>query len=178
MGVIRTLHHRCNAICTSEETILAELEQLKNILSISGYSCSSLDVATTVRPSRPLTSHSKSKENTYIPEWSVALPYVAPTTKAVAKNICKTRIQVHIPPTNTNGSKLVHLKDPVDKVDKAGVVNKVECNEISDKSQSDKSENKTFKHVSISSYYFHCHYYCFNNSYNNNNNHHYYYYYY
>ena len=49
LGVIRTLHHRCQAICSSEEAKLAELDHLKKVLTVSGYTKSAWQTATTPR---------------------------------------------------------------------------------------------------------------------------------
>ena len=96
------------------------------ILSIRGYTRSAWDVATTVRLSRPQTSHQRDKTSS--PKGSVTLTYIGPTTEAILRNIRKTGVQVHIRPTKIIRSKIIHPKYPVDKLDKAGLVQKIECN--------------------------------------------------
>ena len=51
LGVIRTLHHRCNTICSSEEAKLREIDHLKKVLSVSGYTMSAWVTAT--KPKAP-----------------------------------------------------------------------------------------------------------------------------
>ena len=46
LGVIRTLHHRCKTICSSDEAKSNEIEHLKKVLSISGYTKSAWSTAT------------------------------------------------------------------------------------------------------------------------------------
>ena len=46
LGIIRTLHHRCNTICSSEEAKLREIDHLKKVLSVSGYTKSAWVTAT------------------------------------------------------------------------------------------------------------------------------------
>ena len=60
---------------------------------------------------------------------SISLPYVGPVTEAIARNIRKTGVQVHLKPTNTIRSRLVHPKDKLGKLEQAGVVYKISCND-------------------------------------------------
>ena len=66
-------------------------------------------------------------EKTY--KGSVTLPYVGPVSEAVARYIRKTGVQVHLRPTNTLRAKLVHPKDKVERLQQAGVVYKIKCND-------------------------------------------------
>ena len=50
LGVIRTLRHRCDVICSTEEAKLQELEHLKKVLSVSGYTKTSWDIACREKP--------------------------------------------------------------------------------------------------------------------------------
>ena len=124
LGVIRTLHHRCETLCSSEESKLQELDHLRRVLSVSGYTKSAWVTATkqrTPRPRRTTPGTTPSRTG------SVTLPYVGPVTEAVARNIRKTGIKVHLRPTNTIRQRLVHPKDKLDKMDQAGVVYKIQC---------------------------------------------------
>ena len=73
LGVIRTLHHRCQAICSSEEAKLAELDHLKKVLTVSGYTKSAWQTATTPRPQQKQQQHTNSRYR-----GSITLPYVVP----------------------------------------------------------------------------------------------------
>ena len=46
LGVIRTLHHRAQILCTTEEAKINEIEHLQRVLSISGYTKSAWVTAT------------------------------------------------------------------------------------------------------------------------------------
>ena len=48
-------------------------------------------------------------------------------TEALAKRIRKAGVAVHLKPTNTIRSRLVHPKDKIDKLDKCGLVYKIDC---------------------------------------------------
>ena len=124
LGVIRTLHHRCQTLCSSEEAKLQELEHLKRVLSASGYTRSAWNTATAQRNTQRSTP---SPSATYV--GSVCLPYAGPVSEALARNIRKYGVQVHMKPTNTIRQKLVHPKDKVDKLEQAGVVYKISCND-------------------------------------------------
>ena len=57
----------------------------------------------------------------------VILPYIGPTTDAIARVIRKTGIQVHSRPYNTIRNRLVHPKDKIKNDEKAGVVYHIKC---------------------------------------------------
>ena len=127
LGVVKTLIHRCNTICSTEETKTKELEHLQKVLAVSGYPKSAWKAATAANPPRlphrPHTTDGKTYKG------SVTLPYVGPVSEAVARYIRKTGVQVHLRPTNTLRAKLVHPKDSVDRLQQAGVVYKIKCND-------------------------------------------------
>ena len=50
LGLIRTIHHRCLMLCSTEDSKLKELDHLKRVLSISGYTKSAWATATNPRP--------------------------------------------------------------------------------------------------------------------------------
>ena len=125
LGVIRTLHHRCNMICTTEEEKMKEIDHLKKVLSISGYTRSAWMAAThrnTPTPSSPSDPSDKNKPKGYI-----TLPYVGNTSDAIARVIRKAGIQVHLRPYNRLRDKLVHPKDKVSNEEKTGVVYHIKC---------------------------------------------------
>ena len=86
LGVIRTLHHRCNMICSTEEDKLNEINHLKKVLSISGYTKSAWHTATHSKVRSP-TQESKNNENK--PKGYITLPYVGSMTDAIARVIGK-----------------------------------------------------------------------------------------
>ena len=124
LGVIRTLYHRCQTICSNEELKLAELDHLKKVLTVSGYTKAAWHTATTPRPQRQETPHSNPR-----PKSSITLPYVGPVTQAIARNIRKAGVAVHTKPFNTIRSRLVHPKDKIDTLDQAGAVYQIGCDD-------------------------------------------------
>lgn len=108
-GVIRTLHHRCQNLYSSEEAKIKELDHLKKVLTVSGYSKAAWNTAVSNKPTSSPQRHSTSMPSAF--KGSVTLPYVGPATEAVARNVRKTDITVHIKPANTIRNKLVHPKD-------------------------------------------------------------------
>ena len=127
LGVIRTLHHRCQTLCSNEDLKLAEIEHLKKVLSVSGYTKSAWETAT--KSSSPDSPLSRDTTSSVPNKGSITLPYVGPATDAVARNIRKTGVKVHIKPANTIRSKLVHPKDKINTLDQAGVVYRIQCND-------------------------------------------------
>ena len=125
LGVIRTLHHRCMTLCSTEDLKLQELEHLQKVLTVSGYTKAAWNTATGF--SKPAAT-SVNKAST-VHKGSISLPYVGPVTEAIARNIRKTGVQVHLKPTNTIRSRLVHPKDKLGKLEQAGVVYKISCND-------------------------------------------------
>ena len=57
----------------------------------------------------------------------ITLPYVGYCSDAIARRIRKAGVAVHMKPTNTIRSRLVHPKDKIPKDQKCGVVYHVEC---------------------------------------------------
>ena len=129
LGVVKTLIHRCHTICSTEEAKIKELEHLQKVLAVSGYPKSAWKTATAANPPR-LPHRLHTADRTF--KGSVSLPYVGPVSEAVARYIRKAGVQVHLRPTNTIRAKLVHPKDKVDRLDQAGVVYKIQCNDCPD----------------------------------------------
>ena len=125
LGVIRTLYHRCQTICSEEDLKLQELEHLKKVLSVSGYTRSAWETATTPREptedgyNRPERSH----------KGSVSIPYVGPMSEAIARNLRKAGVAVHMKPCNTIRQRLVHPKDKLPLLDQSGAVYKIKCDD-------------------------------------------------
>ena len=121
LGVIRTLFHRCNTICSSEENKLKEIQHLQKVLSISGYTKSAWSVAT--RKNRTKVP----QQNTIKPKGSIILPYVGHVSDAITRVLRKAGVTVHLRPYNTIRSKLVHPKDKINKQEQSGVVYYIQC---------------------------------------------------
>ena len=141
LGVIKTLYHRCNTICTTQENKLREIEHLQKVLSISGYTRSAWVTAT--RPKRKIATPPKKERNT---KGSITLPYVGNMSNAIARIIRKAGVQVHLRPHNTVRSHLVHPKDKIKKEDKAGVVYHIQCSEC-DSHYIEETERKLKKRI-------------------------------
>ncbi len=124
LGVIRTLHHRCQTICSDQTSKDQEVEHLKKVLSVSGYTKAAWTTALTPRAPKvdkdPTTSPSKG---------SVTLPYVGHLSDSIARVLRKSGVSVHMKPFNTIRGRLVHPKDKVDPKDKTGVVYHITCSD-------------------------------------------------
>ena len=110
LGVIRTLHHRCNTICSSEEAKLREIDHLKKVLSVLGYTKSAWVTAT--KPKAPTVPQDPSTTRY---RGSITLPYVGHLTDAICRTIRKAGVSLHLKLYNTIQSRLVHPKDKVPK---------------------------------------------------------------
>ena len=114
LGVIRTLTHRANTICSSDSAIDKEMDHLKEVLSISGYQKWSWDHIS----SRKVTPH-PAVENQQRRKGHVTIPYVQGVTEALSRKIRKTGVSVHPKLVNTIRSQLVAPKDKTQKLDKS-----------------------------------------------------------
>ena len=124
LGVIKTLHHRCNTICSSEEDKLKEIQHLKKVLSFSGYTRSAWVTATRPHKSNPPSQRKERKI-----KGSITLPYIGNISNTISRIIRKAGVQVHLRPYNTIRGHLVHPKDKITKGDKAGVVYHIKCSD-------------------------------------------------
>ena len=122
LGVIRTLHHRCQTICSDPKAKKAETLHLKKVLSVSGYTKGAWDTA--LQPKTPKVAQDPNRNPS---KGSVTLPYVGHLSDAVARVLRKSGVSVHMKPYNTLRSKLVHPKDKVEPKDKTGVVYHIKC---------------------------------------------------
>ena len=124
LGVIRTLHHRCQTLCSTEESKLEELEHLKKVLTISGYTQAAWRTATGKKNAR--TRPPQQQTSTGL-KGSITLPYVPAVSDALARNIRKAGVAVHLKPINTIRSRLVRPKDKIDKLEQSGCVYHIKC---------------------------------------------------
>ena len=112
-------------LCSTEDLKLQELEHPQKVLTVSGYTKAAWNTATGF--SKPAVTSVNTASTVY--KGSISLPYVGPVTEAIARNIRKTGVQVHLRPTNTIRSRLVHPKDKLGTLEQAGVVYKIACND-------------------------------------------------
>ena len=127
LGVIRTLRHRCETICSTEEAKLLELEHLKKVLSVSGYTKTSWDIASRPKPPAAPRDPPETRKKGHI-----TLPYVGHVSDALARTIRKTGVAVHMKPYNNIRSHLVRPKDKVKKEDKPGVIYHIQCGDCAE----------------------------------------------
>ena len=142
LGVVRTLNHRCQSICSSEEARNKEREHLKKVLSVSGYTKSAWITANRPRNPTVPTDPSKTKN-----KGSITLPYVGHATDAIARVLRKSGITVHMKPYNSIRSRLVHPKDKIPMEEKAGLVYMIQCGDCNAKylGETERKLNKRIK---------------------------------
>lgn len=122
LGVIRTLTHRANTVCSTEKARQEELSHLKKVLSISKYPKWAWDAPggkSKQPPPRKQTPGGK--------KGHITLPYIRGLSEALNRTIRKAGIQVHTRPINTLRGRLVSPKDKCPKLDTAGVVYHIKC---------------------------------------------------
>ena len=127
LGVVSTLYHRCMVLCSEEDSKIKEIEHLKKVLSVSGYTKATWNTATAARD--PTSRKNPTTADTNRTKGSISLPYVGPMTEAIARNIRRAGVTTHIRPFNTIRGRLVHPKDKLDRLDQAGVVYRIACND-------------------------------------------------
>jgi hypothetical protein len=127
LGVIRTLTHRADTICSTENYKKEELEHLKTVLSVSGYQKWAWDTPASKKTTpHPSTNHATASKG------HITMPYVSGVTEALSRKIRKLGVTVHPKPMNTIRSKLVAPKDKTDIMDKSGVIYKIQCKDCSE----------------------------------------------
>lgn len=126
LGVIRTLRHRCEQLCSTEEAKLKELDHVKTVLSVSGYTRHAWDAVSRPKPGRS-TPESTNKGKSH--GRSITLPYFGPASHTLARHIRKAGVPVHMTPYNTLRSRLVHPKDKVEYKEKVNTVYRLQCND-------------------------------------------------
>ena len=109
---------------SSEEAKLREIDHLKKVLSVSGYTKSAWVTAT--KPKAPTVPQDPSTTRY---RGSITLPYVGHLTDAICRTIRKAGVSVHLKSYNTIWSRLVHPKDKVPKDERAGVVHQIQCSD-------------------------------------------------
>jgi regulator of replication initiation timing len=126
LGVIRTLKHRANTIVSEEEDLKTELQHVKKVLSVSGYTKWTWQAP----GSRKKTPH-PSSDNSTKPKGHVTLPYISGITEVIARKMRNVGIRTHSKPHTTIRSLLVAPKDRDDPMDTSGVVYHLKCNDCS-----------------------------------------------
>ena len=124
LGVIRTLTHRANTICSTDNSKKEELDHIKKVLSVSGYRKWTWDIP----GAKKIVTHPAAERQTPS-KGHVSIPYVSGVSEALSRKIRKLGVCVHSKPTNTIRSQLVAPKDKTNKMDKSGVIYKIECRE-------------------------------------------------
>ena len=123
LGVIRTLKNRVTTHCSTPQAKAAEESHIKHVLSISGYTKWSWQVA-----------QAKKKQNRAPPDKStnkrkgyVVLPYCAGTSEALARKFRNAGVAAHHRPYMTTRRLIVAPKDPTPISDQAGVIYRINC---------------------------------------------------
>ena len=106
LGIVRTLTHRARTLTSEDEDLQSEMDHLKKVLSISGYSKWSWDTPAS-RKSNPHPSKNSSRKTV----GHVTLPYVGGISETLSRKMQAAGISVHFRPNNTLKQNLVSLKD-------------------------------------------------------------------
>ncbi len=124
LGVIRTLVHRCATICKDRESRTQETQNLKEVLSVSGYTKKPWKVAS---GSCPRTCSSDPVSSGFDIKGSVVIPYVGQVSDQIARLFCSRGVMTHIHPYNTIRACLVRPKDRLSMEEQAGLVYSIKC---------------------------------------------------
>ncbi len=97
LGVIRTLVHHSNTICSNEAAQDYEINHVRKVLSVSGCSKKAWKVASTpnTRSEHPSPDVSRGTKG------SVTIPYVGKVTDNIARLFRQAGVTTHIRPYNT-----------------------------------------------------------------------------
>ncbi len=113
MGVIRTLAHRANTIITEDNDKEEEVQHIKKVFSIAGYS----KWVWQAPRSKKLHPHLNQRDHTR-PKGHVTIPYVQGITEPISRLIGKAGVTAHTKPHATIRKLLAVPKDrdkPEDK---------------------------------------------------------------
>ena len=121
LGVIRTLTHRANSLCSTVTNKNKELEHLQKVLTISEYPKWIWKFPSSKKTPRERITRMSS------PKGHLTLPYVGGVTEAISRKMRKYGVTVHTRPYHTLRSSLVKPKDKIKKCNKTGVVYNIKC---------------------------------------------------
>ena len=121
LGVIRTLSHRAQKIPSTDRAKDKELAHIKKSLTICNYPRWAWELPTSKK------TRSNPRRTMESPKGNVSLPYIEGLSEALSRKIRSAGIRTHIRPVNTIRSILVAPKDPTKKLDQAGVVYHIGC---------------------------------------------------
>ncbi|XP_070543818.1 uncharacterized protein [Ptychodera flava] len=124
MGVVRTLHHRADLICSDPNDRLEEKTHINNALHHCGYPSLAIKQATRTRKK----AHTNSvQRNINQKKVRVTAPYVKNLTE-ILQHIFRTYgMQLHAKPFNTIRQLLVCPKDPTPSKDVCGPIYHIRC---------------------------------------------------
>ncbi len=122
MGIIRTLTHRANTIITEEEDKEEEVQHIKKVFSIAGYSKWAWQA-----PGRRKLNPHPNQRNQLRPKGHVTIHYVQGITEPISRLIRKARVTAHTKPHTTIRKLLVTPKDQNKPEDKCRVVHHLTC---------------------------------------------------
>lgn len=121
LGVIRTLTHRADTLCSTSAAKQQEVAHIRKSLSICHYPRWAWDIPSSRKTTAP-RSHSSQP-----PKGNITLPYIRGLTEALSRKIRSAGVRVHVRPQNTIRSQLVAPKDKTKTLDQAGVVYQIQC---------------------------------------------------
>ena len=117
-GVIRTLRHRSNTVITEMEDKEKEDAHLKRVLSISGYPQWTWQLPSSKTNKSPPTRAIKGV---------ISMPYIQGITEPLTRYMRAQGVMVHPKPHSKLRDLLVAPKDPINTLDKTGVVYQISC---------------------------------------------------
>ena len=122
LGVIRTLTHRANTHVTEDEDKEEELNHIKKVLSISGYTKWAWEL-----PGNKKISPHPAKSNHQKHLGHVTIPYLQGISEAICRKLRKAGITAHTRPHTSLRSLLCHLKDKEPGCSRCGVIYQIDC---------------------------------------------------
>ncbi|XP_072177261.1 uncharacterized protein [Diadema setosum] len=127
LGVIKTLLHRADIICSDEDTKIKENRHVKEALNACGYSGWTFEKAVHKSKPRHKDKPNQSKTTTEKRRYNVTVPYVSGLSEKIRRIFSKHHIPVSFKPTNTLRQMLVHPKDKTPKDQQNNVVYAIQC---------------------------------------------------
>ena len=127
LGVIRTLFHRADTICSDAKAKKNEHKHLKTALGACGYKSwtfqKALKKSTTTSADNSVTPAQGADTRSF----NTTIPYVSDLSEKIRRIYRKYKLPVSFKPGNTLRQRLVHPKDKVPKDKKNNVVYGIQC---------------------------------------------------
>ena len=120
-GVVKSMMHRALSISSKSSERKREMENLRMSLRTNGYPRHFIRQCAPSKQTRQQSEHQNRKR--------ISLPYVGGISEKIGRCLRQVNIDIGYKPTRKISNMLPRPKDPVDQLDKCGVVYNIPCHD-------------------------------------------------